>query len=104
MSKKIGAYPLFSKSAKPEIIFSAFYGSAEGIIRNEGRVGLAPLNGLYLCRGKLNRDKERIKRGQAIEKVFFLSLPFFVLKPYLRKWDVFLFFITSFLFFGFNYQ
>ena len=77
MSKKMGVYPLFSKSAKPEILFSAFCGGAERIIRNEGRVGLAPLNGLYLCRGKLNRGKERIKRGQAIEKVFFLSLPFF---------------------------
>jgi hypothetical protein len=103
MSKKIDAYPLFSKSAKPEILFSAFCGGAERIIRNEGRVGLAPLNGLYLCRGKLNRGKERIKRGQAIEKVFFLSLPFFILKPYFKKWDVFLSIITSFLFFGFNY-
>jgi hypothetical protein len=63
-----------------------FCGGAERTLRDKGRVGPALLNSLiytgftllndlYLYGKKLNRDKN--KKEQAIEKVIFLSLPFF---------------------------
>jgi len=52
-----------TKSAKQRILFPAFCGSTERFIRNEGGVGFAPLNDLYLYGGKLNREKI-IKEGK----------------------------------------
>jgi len=45
------------KSAEPGVLFPTFCGSAERIIRNEGRAGFAPLNDLYLHREKFNRTR-----------------------------------------------
>jgi len=53
-----------SKSAESGILFSAFCRGAERISRDEGGVGFTPLNDFYLCWGKLNRDKNTIKKGK----------------------------------------
>jgi len=47
-------------------LFSAFWGSAERIIRNEGRTG-----------EKLNKDKNTIKKGKLLRKLSSLACPFF---------------------------
>ncbi|GAH87950.1 unnamed protein product, partial [marine sediment metagenome] len=38
--------------------------SIEGTFWDEGRVGFAPLNDLYLYGGKLSRNKNTIKKGK----------------------------------------
>jgi len=53
-----------TKSAESRILFYAFLGGTERIFRNEGRAGFAPLNDLYLYGGKLNRNKNTIKKGK----------------------------------------
>ncbi len=42
-----------TESAKPGILFPTFCEDAERILRDEGGVGFAPLNDLYLYGGKI---------------------------------------------------
>ena len=63
-----------------EELFPMFYGSAERIILDEGRVGFTPLNDLYLYGGNLNRDKKTIKKGKLWRKLSSLACPFSFLK------------------------
>jgi len=44
------------------MLFSAFCGSAERTLRDEGEAGFTPLNDLCLCGEKLNRDKKIVQK------------------------------------------
>jgi len=79
-----------TKSAELRILFSPFCGNEEGTIQDEGKIGLASLNDLYLYRGKSNRNKNTTKEGKLKRTSSFLVY-LFLFSNHLLKWDVYLF-------------